>query len=138
MTPIELYYTDNKIKANIRENQLMNEYKSNLNCCKAYISPEENKEYIKKHKEDNKEHYRKYKDDNKLKILEIAKSYYENIEDKKAYQKEIYQRAKNKEYNLKSIICDCGLEIKQKSMKRHLITKKHKKYLCALIKEEEK
>ena len=138
MQPIEIYNTDNIIKARIRENELMIEYNSTLNCCKAYISMEEKKEYYKKHKEDNIEHYKKYKDDNKIKMKEYHKEYYGNKEDKKNYQKEIYQRTKNKEYNTKNTICDCGSEIRQKSMKRHLITKHHQKYLCGLIKEEEK
>lgn len=102
MKPIEIYNTDNKIKARIRENELMEEYKCNLNCCKAYITEEEKKNYYINNKDiismKRKEHYY----NNKEKILTKLKE---------------------------KIICDCGCEINKSNLNRHKQSLKHIKFI---------
>ena len=101
ISPIEIYISNNKIKAKIRENVLMDLFNSNLNCFRAYTS-----------KEERKEKQKKYEEKNKNKII------------------------KNK---TQKIICECDTEITKGCLSRHIKTsKKHQKYLCGLIKEEEK
>jgi hypothetical protein len=72
MIEIQICEYESKIEAHIRENELMEEYNSHLNMIKAYISPEQKKEYFKKYgkiyREDNKETIQKYRKDNKEKI----------------------------------------------------------------------
>ena len=101
MQPIEIFFTNNKTKAKIRENQLMETFKSNLNCVKAYTSKEE--------KYDN------------------MKQYYLN-------NREIINSRKSNTF----VECDCGAELRKDKLTRHKTTNKHQKYLCGLVKEEEK
>ena len=107
MKPIEMYYADSKIKAKIRENELMEVFNSNLNDKRAYTSVDEKQLYNKEYKENNKDKLKEYH---------------------KKYDDEYYQ--KNKE-NLKTdiIICDCGSELRKDNLKRHLQSKKHQKLL---------
>ena len=101
MQAIEMYKTDNKIKARIRENELMDEFKSNLNIIKAYISEEERKTNFKIYKNDNKEYYKQLSKDyyiaNKDCIQEYNKKYYEeNMDNIKEHQKNYYNNNKEK------------------------------------------
>lgn len=119
MTPIEIFEADCNIKAKIRENELMEFYKSNLNSCKAILSEEERANYFKKY-------------------YDKQRKYYANIEDKKQYNKDSYAKYKHSSIYTTKVKCDCGIEILKNCLKNHLNTKKHQKYLCGLIKEEEK
>ncbi len=60
ISPIEIFFSDNKIKAKIRENELMNDYKSNLNTRSAYVSDKEKEEYYEKNKERIKQNSKIY------------------------------------------------------------------------------
>ena len=107
MQAIEIYNTDNKIKARIRETKLMEDYKSNLNMRKSYISQEEKKEYkIEYDKNKNKDYY-----------LIKSKEYYNNNKE------EINKRRKE------LIICECRCEIRKDTLKRHKRSLKHIKFI---------
>ena len=123
ISPIEIFFSDNKIKAKIRENELMHDYKSNLNVRSAYVSDKEKEEYY---------------ENNKEKIKQNSKIYYEKRDNKEQYFKDIYQKRKNKEYHLQVIYCDCGCEVLKGNFSRHKKSARHEKYLCGLIKKEEK
>ena len=58
MKPIEMYYADSKIKAKIRENELMEVFNNNLNSVRAYRNEEEKKEYVKEYYKNNLEIYK--------------------------------------------------------------------------------
>ena len=80
MQPIEIYNTDNKTKARIRENQLMESFKSNLNCISACMV------------EDIKIYKQRHYQDNKTKYNEKTKEYYKlNKEDIKTYKQKYYE-----------------------------------------------
>ena len=79
--PIEIYNTDNKTKARIRENELMEFLKANLNSNKAYIS-EDNKKIEKAIMD------KKYYENNKEEIKIYKQQYYQN-------NKEICDETKN-------------------------------------------
>ena len=101
ISPVEIYYSDNKTKAKIRENELMDEFKSNLNLIKAYISEEERKTNLKIYKNDNKEYYKQISKDyyiaNKDIIQDYNKKYYEeNMDNLKEQQKLYYKNNKEK------------------------------------------
>jgi hypothetical protein len=133
MKPIEMYYSDCKIKARIRENELMSVFNSNLNSSKAFRSEEEKKEYKKEyynnhkeefklyrecHKEKSKEYNQNYFNNNKVKLLEQNKEYYETNKDKI-----------NSKRNNTFVICDCGIELRKDKLKRHLTSKKHQQFI---------
>jgi len=122
MKPIEIYNTDNKIKAKIRENQLMEEYKSNLNCIKAYINYKEyQKEYRGKNIDKNKNYQKDYR--------------VNNTDENKKYQKE-YKEKNKKEISLKGkeiIICECGCKSTKYNLNRHKKSLNHIKLLENII-----
>ena len=69
MKPIEMYYADSKIKAKIRENELIESFESNLNSCKAFSSEEDKRE-------NDKEYYIKHKEEISLRKKNIMKIIY--------------------------------------------------------------
>ena len=99
MKPIEMYYADSKIKAKIRENELMDSYNSILNDRRAYTSVDEKQLY-----------YKEYKKNKKDKMKEYHKQYYDEKKNEK-------------------IICVCGCQILKKGLNEHLTTKKHLKLI---------
>ena len=103
MKPIEMYYTDSKIKAKIRENELMEVFNSSLNDKRAYTSVDEKQLYNKEYAENNKD---------KL----------------KEYHKQ-YDDVRNKE----KITCECGCETSKDNVKRHLTSKKHQQFVSNSI-----
>ena len=75
--------------------------KATMNTCRAYRSPEVEKEYYKEYRENNKEdlkeYIKEYRENNKEKIKEQSKEYYQNNkEDRKEYIREYYQNNKEK------------------------------------------
>ena len=107
MIEIEKLNGKTRLESRMREQELIEEYKSNLNILNAYITEEERlsrkktitekyreenkellKEQIKKYKEDHKEiiseQMKKYREENKEKIYEKTKEYREN--NKEHYQ----------------------------------------------------
>ena len=114
MKPIEIYYSDSKMKSKIRETQLMEVYNSNLNSHRAWTDIEKRKELNKAYCIDNKE-----------KIAERKKKYIRTYD--KDYNKTYYES--NKEYLLnkqkEKITCECGCEVTKCKLNRHLLTKKH-------------
>ena len=121
MRPIEMYYSDNKIKAKIRENELMKVFNSNLNTINAYTSDEERKEndIVR-----NKEYY----EINKEEIKKEQKKYYENNKEKK----QLYYENNKEIINFKrkeKITCNCGSLVNKTDLKRHLTSKKHTKLI---------
>ena len=101
MKPIEMYYADSKIKARIRETELMDVFNSNLNACKSYIGDEEKKENFKIYYKNNKDHINEYRNE-----------YY----------------ITNKETINEKHICECGSVIIKRTLNKHLQTKKHQKF----------
>ena len=126
--PIEMFYADSKIKAKIRENELMEVFNSNLNSVRAYRNEEEKQEYVKEYYKNNIDIYKKnslmYRENNKDKIKEYHKQY---DDDHKNEKKEYYEKNKEK-INMK-IICKCGCEIQKRGLNEHLTSKKHLKLI---------
>ena len=112
MKPIEMYYSDSKIKAKIRENELMKELNCNLNTYNAFTSNMEKKE---KNIYRSKEHYKK----NKEMLDKKNKEYGEKHKD------EILNKRKEA-----IITCECGCETRKDNVKRHLTSKKHQQFIA--------
>jgi len=124
------------------------ELKSTMNTIRAFLSPEQKKEYDKEHYQANKERisekhkeYRQtnkekineknkeYRQTNKEKISEHKKDYYQdNKEHLLEYQKEYKQTNKDKmsETRKEKIICEiCNIEITRHNKSRHMKSQKH-------------
>lgn len=104
MIEIEKFIGKTKLEARIREQELIDEHKADLNSLKAYISEEDRikmkREITKKYREENKEKVReqekKYKEDHKEIIAEQMKKYRAENKDK-IYEQTKEYREKNKE-----------------------------------------
>jgi hypothetical protein len=85
------------------------------------------KQYKKNYKEVNKEHLKQkdkdWAENNKEKIRQKNKEY-EKTDKRKAYKKE-----QGKEYRSKTMICECGVEIRLGAKYNHLKSKKHRAFL---------
>lgn len=131
--PIEMYYSECKIKARIRENELMTVFNSNLNSRKAYSSKEYKEEYIKEYNKSHKEEHKLYRECNKEKSKEYNQIYrINNIMKLTEKHKEYYENNKDKINSKRSntlVTCDCGIELRKDKLKRHLTSKKHQQFI---------
>lgn len=119
MLEIEKFVCKTKLEARIREQELIQEYKANLNSLSAFVTEEERKqtkkditekyrennkellkEQTKKYKEEHKdviaEQMKKYRAENKEKINQATREYRENNKEKHQEWQKIW-REKNKE-----------------------------------------
>ena len=116
---------DNKRHAEQIEENFRVELNGNLNTNRAFLSPEQRKEYKKEwdkkyyfHNKDRFNEYNKeYYIDNKNHILEHQKEYREQNKESIAEKKK------------EKITCDCGCEIRRDSLPRHKLSQKHIKLM---------
>jgi hypothetical protein len=112
------------------------ELKATMNMCRAFLSPEQKKEYHKEYDKDyrqtNKEHILEYQKDyrqtNKERISEYEKDYRQtNKERISEKDKERYQTNKEKinEKHGEVIICECGFTYTYSHKARHMKSQKH-------------
>jgi hypothetical protein len=118
MIEIKTQFCDNKRHADRIEQELIEQYKSELNMCKAFGAEtkkeyykEYSKEYYYKHKQAKLEKQKHYRENNKDTYLEYQKQYCIKNEDKiKEYQQQWYIKNKEKiseqekEYRLKNSV----------------------------------
>lgn len=110
----------------------------------------DNKERIKEKQKENpdklKDKYKKYYEQHKEKMIEYQKQYYAEHREKykvyqQTYQKKYYEKTKPpkqvKEKKPEKIICECGQELKQVSIKYHMLSDKHAQRLKMLSQENE-
>lgn len=103
MIEIEKFNGKTKLESRIREQELIKQYKANLNSVSAFVSEEERKtgkqlctqKYREENKEYLKEQTKKYKEDHKEIIAEQMKKYREENKEQ--------IREKNKEYKEKNM-----------------------------------
>ena len=151
MIEVEKYPCKDRREAERRENEVMKEFKSNMNMRKSFSTEEENKLYMeeynknyyeihkekiqeqkKKYRENNKEKIQEYdkmyKEENKEKIQEQKKNYYEanksKIQNRMREQKKVYYESNKSKLNAK-VKCECGCEVMNRCLKRHRATKTH-------------
>ena len=113
---IKEYPCNNKREAEAEEDKVIREAQANMNGRRAYVTPEDVKEYHKQHYELNKdklkEQWKQYKLEHKEKLIEYHKQY----------------RLKHKEKLREKIKCECGCIIKQCNFSRHKRSKKHQDF----------
>ena len=102
---VENYPCDSKEQLLKREGW----YITNNDCVNKHIAGRTRKEY----REQNKEYYKNYRDKNREHLKKCAKKYY----------------SEKKDYYSRMIDCDCGKIIARSSKAKHLISKKHLKFM---------
>jgi hypothetical protein len=151
MIEIEKFNGKNKLEARIREQELIKEYKANLNSLSAYITEEERaatkKEITEKYRQENKEllkeQTKKYKEEHKEIIAEQMKKYRQENKDKiKEKTKEYKENNKEKFEEWDKIWREKNKEILKEKRKIYEAKKKEEKLLTTpakpVISEEEK
>lgn len=121
---IEKYECPSKLKARMREQELMIQHSVNLNTCKAFITEEERKkkkqeitnkykaenaelikeqqqQYKQEHKEIIKEQMRKYREEHKAEIYEKKKQYMEANKEHMQAKKKAWAQANKERLNEK-------------------------------------
>jgi len=113
--------------------------KDNLEMRKKYEKEygiKNREEISKKNKEyyiNNLDRFKKYNQDNKEIIQKKAKIYYDKTaEERKKYSSEFHKNNREKileraKLNLHN--CECGSTIRKDKLKRHILTKKHQKFI---------
>jgi hypothetical protein len=127
---IEFATKDNitKREAEQIEEEYRVQLKADMNDQRAFLSPEQKKEYCKEYREQNKakiaEHWKEYYHDNKAKIAEYKKEW---NEDNPEYHKEYYEQNKEKilERIKEKYNCPCGGRYIHANKSRHYKSKKH-------------
>lgn len=122
---IEDYPCNTKREAEAREQQFMDELKSNMNTYRAYCTAEQRKkrdlenkkEYYKENKESLTEKHKEYRENNKEKCNKQSREYYQ---DNKESLAEKYK---------KTFECECGSTLRIHDRARHFKTKKHQAWL---------
>jgi hypothetical protein len=121
MNVIETGEYESKIEAHMRENELIEIHKSNLNMIRAYRTEEQKKEQNlkdnKKYHQSNKEKKEKYYQDNKEKLKKQTKKYRDD-------NKDIIRKRKNEK-----IECECGSKHNYGAKSRHIKTIKHQTFI---------
>ena len=121
MIEVEKYPCKDRREAERRENEVMKEFKSNMNMRKSFSTEEENKLYMEEY---NKNYYEIHKE----KIQEQKKNYYEanksKIQKRMREQKKVYYESNKSKLNAK-VKCECGCEVMNRCLKRHRATKTH-------------
>ena len=121
MIEVEKYPCKDRREAERRENEVMKEFKSNMNMRKSFSTEEENKLYMEEY---NKKYYEIYKE----KIQEQKKNYYEanksKIQKRMREQKKVYYESNKSKLNAK-VKCECGCDVMKRHLKEHQATKKH-------------
>jgi len=103
-------------------NILSKEDKKNYKKQYQIKNKEKIQEYCKQRYQNNKEYFENYKTENKEKIADYKHEYYLKQKENNTEQ---YQKLEERANKI--IKCDiCNIETKQKHMKKHLETKKHK------------
>ena len=110
MVMIEQYPCENKLEAERKEREYIENLNANLNCI---IPTRTDKEYYKDNSEKIKEKVKKYYNENLEKIKEQTKKYRDE------------NKQKIKEFNDRKIECECGCEITYKHQAKHRRTNKH-------------
>jgi hypothetical protein len=155
MIEIEKYPCNDKHEAEKRERYWIETLKSSLNCYiptrtqseryqvnNLYIKAKV-KEYRDKNKEAVKQRHKKYVELNQDSVKQYAKEYRAKHKEKASEYKKEYRtknidtikakekafREANKEKINEKCICECGITVMKRYMKKHLTTKKHQKYL---------
>ena len=100
MIEIEKFSCNDKREAEKKENEVMKQFKANMNTYKSYSTEEEkklyNEDYFKDYYKENKEKYKDYRELNKERSKEYREKDKETIKEKnKEYGKQY--REKNKE-----------------------------------------
>ena len=143
---LEHYPCSCKEELCMKEQEVIEQYDNLLNQYRAYNSSEYNKEHNKEYYKNNidkisEKSIERYKN-NKDKILEINKLYRENNRDKiLEINKKYYEENKNKisEKDKIKVLCECGCEIRKRSISRHKQSRKHIKLMKSnTIKEQYK
>jgi len=110
MVMIEEYPCENKLQAERKEREYIENLNATLN---RHIPTRTHEEYREQYKEQLREKSKKYREENAEEIKERKKKYYnENIE-------------KIKEYRSQQIQCECGLTCTPYHQARHKRTNKH-------------
>jgi translation elongation factor EF-G len=131
---VEFATKDNitKREAERIEEEYRVQLKADMNDKRAFLSPEQRKEYHKEWYEDNPEYHKEYYEQNKEKMKEQMKEYYENnkkeISEKCKEYKE-NNKEKIKEKSNKKHDCPCGGRYTYVNKTKHFKTKMHQKYL---------
>ena len=128
----ELYPCSSKEELNKREGEIQRQ----IGTINKYIAGRTKQEYI----EDNKQAYLEYHKQYRKKHIENNKIYRElNIDKLKSYNKEYREQnreqiqLRHKLYYLQKITCECGCEVINGGLPRHLKSQKHN----ILIKQKE-
>ena len=138
---------ENNQEAKKEEERIRLLLQTNLNMIRAYITPEQKKEYRAEYREENKveiaEKNKEYRIENKVEIAEKAKEYYienkaEISEKAKEYyienkaeikeQKKKYHKENKVEINEKrkeKMTCECGYIITKSGYNRHCLSQTH-------------
>jgi hypothetical protein len=135
MIEIEKFSCNDKREAEKKENEVMKQFKANMNTYKSYSTEEEkklyNEDYFKDYYKENKEKYKDYRELNKERSKEYREKNKETIKEKnKEYGKQYREKnkEKDKEYYEKNkikFICSCGCEVLKQCVKKHQMTKKN-------------
>ncbi len=143
MVVIKPFPCQNKQEALTEEDRLIREMKANMNCLRAFVTPEEHIELRKQYRLENKdkiaERGKQWRLENKDKIAERGKQRYnenkdkykqnrlENKEQIAEKKQQYYLKHKDKiaEREKQKITCDCGYVISKGGLAEHKRTKKH-------------
>ena len=138
------YPCENRLEAELKEDEYMTELKASMNSHRASRTRqqyrEDNRDKIQEYRENNKEkiqeYEKEYRDNNKEKIQEYKKEYNkeyqetnkEKLKDKKKEYYEINKTTILK--NMKELVkCECGCEVSKSNLIIHQTSKKHIKLM---------
>jgi len=132
MIEVEKYPCNDKREAMRREDEVMKEFKANMNAIRSHTTAEEKKVNNIEYKMNNRvkliEKQREYIKKNKD-IIKVKKKKYrdKNIENIKMKEKEYREINKDiiKEKKREKVTCSCGCKIVKNNLIRHQATKKH-------------